>query len=65
MNPGTCDGCRWHSHNPEGSLWTNEDGTPRDDLCSCPEWLRRERTSEPIPVLNWGCKRYSPQEARA
>lgn len=54
----TCEGCRWHSKDPEGSFWTYADGSPRDDLCSCPEWLRRARTSEPIPVLNCGCKRY-------
>ena len=61
MNPGTCDGCRWHSHDPEGSPWTNEDGRPRDDLCACPALL--ERVGQPLPVFNWGCRHYSPQEA--
>lgn len=59
MNPGTCDGCRWHSHDPEGSCWTNEDGRPRDDLCAYPALL--ERTGQPLPVFNWGCRHYSPQ----
>lgn len=65
MNPGYCNGCKWHGKDPEGSFWTYEDGPPRDDLCSRPELLRRERTSEPIPVFNEGCKHYVPKEVAA
>lgn len=54
----TCNGCRYHSKDPNADVWIYEDGSPRDDLCSHPRILQIQHTIDPVPVFNSGCKLY-------
>ena len=58
MNPSTCDGCSWHSKDPEPGPWVNDDGSPRDDLCNHPEAMKKY--GDALPVFNTGCRKYTP-----
>ena len=52
---GKCNGCKYHSKDPEPGMFVYEDGSPRDDICSHPNNLKTEGFN-PVPVFNYGCK---------
>ncbi len=54
----TCNGCRYHSKDPNADIWIYEDGSPRDDLCSHPRILQLAGFTDSVPVFNSGCRLY-------